>query len=231
MEKEVVEAVRRTPIRRRLHRHHRSEKAFRRRRHQGDEGQDLPGHLPRTLLPRLEAPHRRPHPDHRGRRRIRARRRLRARHDVRHDHRRRQRQVRPTGDHPRRDPGHGRLTAPHPRRRQGQGHGPVPDRPPDGRRGSRALRSGHPSRPDHRPARRDPEGRRHDRLHEQDNRRGRQAGRQPVLRDDPRRACSPSRTPSTRCSPPRTRPRACRRSPRSASPSGSAEPAGSRRGP
>ena len=38
-------------------------------------------------------------------------------------------------------PGHGRLAAPDLRGRQGQGDGDVPDRPDDGRRGSRALRA------------------------------------------------------------------------------------------
>ncbi len=80
-----------------------------------------------------------PQADHRCGHGLRARRRLRARDDVRHHHRRRHRQVRPAGNHPRHHSRHRRHAAPDPRDRQVEGDGPLPHRADDGCRGSRAL--------------------------------------------------------------------------------------------
>ena len=121
--------------------HHRLGKGLRRRRrHQGNAGQELCRGLSSAISSsagtnvgaRAQA-------DHRRGRRLCAGRRLRTRHDVRLHHRRRHRQIRPAGDHARRHARHGRLAAADPLRRQVEGHGHVPDRADDGCGRSRAL--------------------------------------------------------------------------------------------
>ena len=119
----------------------------RRRRHQGDEGQVLPGRLPAGLHHRrLGEGEPGAQADRRRGRGLCAGRRLRDGDDVRLHHRRRQRQVRPARDHARHHPGRRRHAAPAALRRQVEGHGHGPDRPHDGRGRSRALRPGEPRR-------------------------------------------------------------------------------------
>ena len=101
----------------------------------------------------------------RGGRGLRARRRLRARDEVRHHHRGRQREVRPARDQARRHSGHRRHAAADARGRQGEGDGPEPDRPHDGRGGSRALRPRRARGAGREPDGRGDEGRRDDRRH------------------------------------------------------------------
>ena len=77
----------------------------------------------------------------RGGRRLCARRRMRAGDDVRHRHRRRQRALRPARNQARNHSRRRRHATPSARDRQGEGDGPHPDRPHDGRAGSRAVRA------------------------------------------------------------------------------------------
>ena len=128
------------------------------------------------------APH--PQADHRRGRRLCAGRRLRARHDVRFHHRRRQRQIRPAGNHARRHAGHGRVAAPDPLRRQVEGDGHVPDRPHDGCGRGRALRPGVARRAGRRARRRGAEGGGQDRRFLAAGRDDGEGGGQPLLRDD-----------------------------------------------
>ena len=104
--------------------------------------QDLCRRLPGRFLRRLGQCRARAQAADRRGRGLCARRRLRARHDVRLHHRRRQRQVRPAGNHAWGHAGHGRVAAADARGRQVEGHGHVPDRADDGRGRSRAFRAG-----------------------------------------------------------------------------------------
>ena len=149
---------------------------------------------------------------------LRARRRLRTGDDVRHPDRRRHRQVRSARDQARRAAGHGRLAAADPRHRQGQGHGPDPDRPHHRRRGGRAQRPGLAGGARRHPARRG-EGRRRPPspgMSLSAARMAKEAVNRAFEIDARPRDCSTSAGCSTRPSPPTTRPRAWRRSPRSA---------------
>ncbi len=104
----------------------------RRRRYQGDAGQELRRRFPRRLRLQMGERDEKPQAADRRGRRLCARRRLRARDDVRLHPRRRHGEIRPAGDQARRDPRRRRHPAAHPLRRQVEGDGDVPDRADDG---------------------------------------------------------------------------------------------------
>ena len=140
-------------------------------------------------------------------------RRLRARDDVRHRDRRGRRALRSTRDQARHHPRRGRHATPASRGGQGEGDGPDPDRPHDERRGGRARRPRVAHRAGGQAGGRSGGGRRNHRRVLAALGDDGQGSRQPRVRRNVvgRRACS-SGACSIRCSPPRTRRSACRRS-------------------
>ena len=172
--------------------------------------------VPRRLLRPLGQCRARAQAAHRRGGGLRARRRLRAGDDVRLHPRRRHRQVRPAGDQARHHPRRRRHAAADPRHRQGQGDGVDADRPHDGRGRSRALRPRRARRAGGRAGRRGAEDRRRRSppIPRRRSMRPRRASTARSRRRSPK-ACGSSGGCFTRCSPPRTRRKACAPSPRS----------------